>query len=179
MIVRGASDVARRRSRSSQRGYGGPKGGGVSPPVSPLGRIGVHPAAAIGAVDPPAAAACLARSSRPRRSASFLLAPLLGSPSSGLPVRLVRDGLKFFEKDGVWYAIIRMRPAKKAGATKTLPLVLGGGGTLLDPVAALKHLFDIDPVPEEQMATTPLFRHGGAAFTVEGVRANMVKASRR
>ena len=131
-------------------------------PVSPLGRIGVHPAAAIGAVDPPAAAACLARSSRPRRSASFLLAPLLGSPSSGLPVRLVRDGLKFFEKDGVWYAIIRMRPAKKAGATKTLPLVLGGGGTLLDPVAALKHLFDIDPVPEEQMATTPLFRHGGA-----------------
>ena len=88
---------------------------------------------------------------------------------------LTRADVKFFEKDGVWYAIIRMRPAKKAGATKTLPLVLGGGGTLLDPVAALKHLFEIDPVPEEQMATTPLFRHGGAAFTVEGVRA-MVKA---
>ena len=28
---RGASDVARRRSRSSPRGYGGPPGGGVSP----------------------------------------------------------------------------------------------------------------------------------------------------
>ena len=53
---------------------------------------------------------------------------------------LTRADVKFFEKDGVWYAIIRMRPAKKAGATKTLPLVLGGGGTLLDPVAALKHL---------------------------------------
>ena len=58
---------------------------------------------------------------------------------------------------------------QKAGATKTLPLVLGGGGTLLDPVAALQHLFAVDPVPEEQMATMPLFRHGRAAFTVEGV----------
>ena len=88
---------------------------------------------------------------------------------------LTRADVKFFSKEGVEYAILRMRPAKKAGATKTLPLVLGGGGSLLDPVAALKHLYATDPVPEEQMATTPLFRHGTAAFTVEGVRA-MVKA---
>jgi len=92
------------------------------------------------------------------------------------PLRhLTRADVKFFSKEGVEYAILRMRPAKKAGATKTLPLVLGGGGSLLDPVAALKHLYATDPVPEEQMATTPLFRHGTAAFTVEGVRA-MVKA---
>ena len=49
-----------------------------------------------------------------------------------------------------------MRPAKRTGATKTVPLVLGGGGTLLDPVRALKHLLDVDPVPEAQHATTPL-----------------------
>ena len=41
---------------------------------------------------------------------------------------LTRADVKFFEKDGVWYAIIRMRPAKKAGDTKTLPLVLGVPG---------------------------------------------------
>jgi hypothetical protein len=43
--IRGASEVARRRSRSSQRGYGGPKaqgGGGVSP--SRGGRRGTVPA---------------------------------------------------------------------------------------------------------------------------------------
>ena len=95
------------------------------------------------------------------------------------PLRhLTRADVKFFSKEGVEYAILRMRPAKKAGATKTLPLVLGGGGSLLDPVVALKHLYATDPVPEELMATTPLFRHGTAALTVEGVRA-MVKAMMR
>ena len=53
-----------------------------------------------GAVEPPAAAACLARISRPRRSASFLLAPFDGSPSSGLPGGLVEVGLasSFFRR---------------------------------------------------------------------------------
>jgi hypothetical protein len=78
------------------------------------------------------------------------------------------------EADGSEYAVIRMRPAKRTGATKTVPLVLGGGGTLLDPVRALKHLLDIDPVPEAQQATTPLFRQGGQRpFTVEQVRGTV------
>ena len=78
------------------------------------------------------------------------------------------------EADGSEYAVIRMRPAKRTGATKTVPLVLGGGGTLLDPVRALRHLLDIDPVPEAQRASTPLFRQGGQRpFTVEQVRGTV------
>ena len=69
------------------------------------------------------------------------------------------------EADGTVYAVIRMRPAKRTGATKTLPLVLGGGGTLLDPVRALKHLFEVDPVPEELQATPPLAARSAAAHS--------------
>ena len=78
-------------------------------------------------------------------------------------------------EDGTEYVVIRMRPAKRTGATKTVPLVLGGGGTLLDPVRALRRLFEIDPVPVEQWAVTPLFREGGRRpFSVAQVR-NTVK----
>ena len=79
-------------------------------------------------------------------------------------------------KDGREYAVVMMRPAKgKPGSAKDVPLVLAAGGTLLDPVAALKRLWAADPVPAEQAASTPLFRHGSDALTVAQVRA-MVKA---
>lgn len=57
------------------------------------------------------------------------------------------------------YVIIMMRPAKlKPGRGKDVPLLLSGGGTLLDPVAALERLWAQDPVPLDQRASTPLFR---------------------
>ena len=80
-------------------------------------------------------------------------------------------------EDGTEGAVLRMRVAKgKPGATKTVPLILQAGGTLLDPVKALRRLFELDPVPDEALASTPLFRRGdGAAFTVVAVRG-MVKS---
>jgi hypothetical protein len=59
---------------------------------------------------------------------------------------------------------------------KWVPLELGGGGTLLDPVAALERLLKLDYVPPERRATTPLFRRAsGEAFRVREVRG-MVRA---
>ena len=72
---------------------------------------------------------------------------------------------------GQRYVVLRMRPAKgKPGATKSVPLMLAGGGTLLDPVVALERLFAMDPVPESEMATTPLFSVSGRAISVAQVR---------
>jgi hypothetical protein len=46
-----------------------------------------------------------------------------------------------------------MRPAKgEPGAGKELPLLLGGGGSLLDLVAALRRLWAADPVPPERLS---------------------------
>ena len=39
-----------------------------------------------------------------------------------------------------------------------MPLLLAGGGTLLDPVETLERLWELDPVPADQLAKTPLFR---------------------
>ena len=73
--------------------------------------------------------------------------------------------------DGTEYAILRMRPAKQRGATKSIPLLLGGGGSLIDPVKALRRMFELDPVPEELWGSTPLFRRYGQPITVNQVRA--------
>ena len=73
-------------------------------------------------------------------------------------------------EDGGEYARLMVRPAKKGPGTPKVPLLLGGGGTLLDPVRALRRLFADDPVPESQAARTPLFRTRGAAMTVPEVR---------
>ena len=93
-------------------------------------------------------------------------------------VHLTRADVSFRTyEDGTEGAVLRMRVAKgKPGATKTVPLILQAGGTLLDPVKALRRLFELDPVPDEALASTPLFRRGdGAAFTVVAVRG-MVKS---
>lgn len=61
---------------------------------------------------------------------------------------------------GVRYAVVMMRPVKNGRTMrgKSVPLILMGGGSLLDPVEALWRLTTLDPVPEEQKASTPLFR---------------------
>ena len=58
------------------------------------------------------------------------------------------------------YVVLMMRPCKngKYLRGKTVPIVLAGGGTLIDPVSALWELYAGDPVPEAVEHVTPLFR---------------------
>ena len=72
--------------------------------------------------------------------------------------------------DGIEYVRLMIRPAKKGPGTPKVPLLLGGGGTLLDPVRALRRLFADDPVPASEAARVPLFRSLGKPLTVAGVR---------
>ena len=84
---------------------------------------------------------------------------------------LTRADLKFRRAaDGSLWAIIRMRPAKRLGATKSVPLMLRSGGSLIDPVRALQRMLALDPVAEEDEASTPLFRIGREAITVDQTR---------
>ena len=70
---------------------------------------------------------------------------------------------------------LRMRVGKSASPEKDTLILLGGGGSLLDPVAAVERLLALDPVPRAHDACTPLFRSAdGSALTVRGVRA-MIK----
>jgi hypothetical protein len=57
--------------------------------------------------------------------------------------------------------VLRMRPVKnrKVLRGKHVELILAGGGTLIDAVRELLDLFELDPVPPGEMATTPLFRN--------------------
>ena len=91
------------------------------------------------------------------RAAEFSLQP--GEKFNPL-MHLTRADVSFRRTAaGLKYVIIMMRPAKlKPGRGKDVPLLLAGGGTLLDPVAALERLWTLDPVPEDQLASTPLFR---------------------
>ena len=70
--------------------------------------------------------------------------------------------------------VIMMRPLKKsAGMRKTVPVVLYGGGSLLDPVRELYELWRLDPLKTGELASeTPLFRDtaSGASFSVADVR---------
>lgn len=108
------------------------------------------------------------------RAAEFSLQP--GESFNALR-NLTRADVSFRKtKAGKKYVIIMMRPAKlQPGRGKDVPLLLAGGGTLLDPVAALERLWALDPVPEDQLASTPLFRTAkGGSLRVSQVRG-MVK----
>ena len=90
---------------------------------------------------------------------------------------LTRADVTFFTDDeSRRCAAVMMRPCKNGKYLhgKQFKLVLVGGGSLLDPVADLEHLFHVDPVPKAEEATTPLFRVCGsgapAAMTVDQVR---------
>ena len=58
---------------------------------------------------------------------------------------------------------------------KTVPVFLVSGGTILDPVLELERYFEMDPVSDEEAATTPLFRDAQGAFS-RGRVAKVVKA---
>ena len=91
---------------------------------------------------------------------------------------LTRADVSFRTRNGRRYVVVMMRPCKndKVEQGKTVPLLLSGGGKYLDPVRALERLFALDPVPEEERASTPLFREAtGAALTTRRIRA-VVKA---
>jgi hypothetical protein len=85
---------------------------------------------------------------------------------------LTRADLTFRrDRAGNMYAVLMMRVGKSGSRLKTVPLVLRGNGTLLDPVADLLEMIRLDPVPESERATTPLFRRvSGKAITVTEVR---------
>ena len=86
---------------------------------------------------------------------------------------LTRADLKIYiNSQGQKEAIIMMRPAKgQASQGKWTPLTLGGGGSLIDPVALLERMLALDPVPPEMESTTPLFRRGNLqAIKVTEVR---------
>ena len=90
---------------------------------------------------------------------------------------LTRADVRFFWEGGVLHAGVMIRQLKTTRfAGKDVEVVLRGGGRLFDPVAELKRLIDLDYVPHDKRATTPLFRDAnGEAFTVRSVR-DMVKA---
>ena len=85
---------------------------------------------------------------------------------------LTRADVKFRTgPDGVEYMVLMMRPAKKLGQKKNVPLLIAAGGSLLDPVKLMRRMIELDPVPEDQEASTPLFRRAdGSSIRVRQVR---------
>ena len=92
-------------------------------------------------------------------------------------LNLSRADVKFYyDEHGALYVVVMMRPCKngKYLRGKTVPIVLAGGGTLVDPVSALWELYAGDPVPESVEHVTPLFRirsrGTNGSLTVDQVR---------
>ena len=86
--------------------------------------------------------------------------------------QLTRADVSFYTAaDGSLYMVLMMRPAKKGpGQTKTVPLLIAAGGTLIDPVRMMQRMMALDPVPESEAASTPLFRRLGRCITVRETR---------
>ena len=67
-----------------------------------------------------------------------------------------------------------MRPAKnmRHRRGKTVPIVIGGGGEFIDAAAEVRRMLDLDPTPEGERITTPMFRKpDGSAFTTDDIRS--------
>ena len=125
---------------------------------------------------------CLPRKCRRRavRSMRALLAVafcgLLRGGEAALPdgeefdprKHLTRGDIRFFTlPDGRRAAVLVIYQAKnsKQLTYKTVPVYLVGGGTLIDPIAELERMLELDPVAEDMRSVTPLFRDdAGAAF---------------
>ena len=95
-------------------------------------------------------------------------------------LNLSRADVKFYyDEHGALYVVVMMRPCKngKYLRGKTVPIVLAGGGTLVDPVSALWELYAGDPVPESVEHVTPLFRIRSrgttGSLTVDQVRVEV------
>jgi len=70
-----------------------------------------------------------------------------------------------------------MRPAKnmRHRRGKTVPIVIGGGGNMIDSCAEVKRMLEMDPAPPGRAASTPMFRKpDGSAFTTDDIR-NIVR----
>ena len=94
---------------------------------------------------------------------------------SDLTKEITREDITFVYRKGGEYAVLKMRPCEKGRMGtqgKTVRVWLAGGGSVLDPVAALRRLFEVDSVPRGKWKETPLFREAdGAAITTRRVRA--------
>ena len=69
--------------------------------------------------------------------------------------------------------VVMMRPCKNMQhlSGKTVPLIIGAGGTYVDAVAEMANLARVDPVSDAEAPLTPMFRQeGGAALTTRRVR---------
>ena len=95
-------------------------------------------------------------------------------------LNLSRADVKFYyDEHGALYVVVMMRPCKngKYLRGKTVPIVLAGGGTLVDPVSALWELYAGDPVPDSVEHVTPLFRirsrGNTGSLTVDQVRVEV------
>ena len=86
--------------------------------------------------------------------------------------QLTRADVSFYTAaDGSLYMVLMMRPAQKGpGQTKTVPLLIAAGGSLLDPVRLIQRMLALDPVPASEAASTPLFRRLGRCITVREIR---------
>jgi hypothetical protein len=92
-------------------------------------------------------------------------------------LNLTRADVDFYrDEHGTLIMVLMMRPAKKGPAQKkSVPLLIAEGGKLIDPVRLMQRMLELDPVPEGQKATTPLFRRAsGKTIQVREVR-DMVK----
>ena len=70
-----------------------------------------------------------------------------------------------------------MRPAKnmRHRRGKTVPIVIGGGGSKIDACFEVRRMLELDPTPLGQAASTPMFRKpDGSAFTTDDIR-NLVR----
>ena len=87
---------------------------------------------------------------------------------------LTLDDVMFGVDGGVSVSRLMMRPVKNAKILrgKTFALVLAGGGSLIDPVEALRAHVAVAAaaVPESEWASTPLFSVGGQPIHVRDVR---------
>lgn len=89
-----------------------------------------------------------------------------------------RADVKFIHKGPKGpYAIIRTRNSKAKGSKRwdKIQVYLPSGGKYIDPYRALVRLFEMDPVEEKDMATTPLFRDPATrkAVTIVQLRNNV------
>ena len=68
---------------------------------------------------------------------------------------------------GDGFAILYCRNSKAKGKDRLrkLPVYLPEGGSIIDPVRALRRLFELDPVPKHKWGQTPLFRDPQLAST--------------
>lgn len=71
-------------------------------------------------------------------------------------IEVTRADVKFRQGHVILYC--RNTKAKGKDRMRKLPIYLPAGGSLIDPVAALRRLFEVDPVPHHQRRFTPLFR---------------------